>query len=338
MDRPKSLPMKTAITYSRALDAIDRKQPQKARSLLKKTIQQAPDFGLAQSDLVGLLNSHTDEASVETSVSGGAVRGLIVEGRGSAPQAPKSFAELYETSRAVVIGINEFEKPWPRLKGAEHDARAVAKLLRETGFTDVVEIYGKAATRDRIWAELYALRDRVEEEDRLIFYFAGHGQTVRSGDKSVGYLIPSDRAVAKKGISMRALQTALDELPARHVMFIADACYSGLGLHAFRSGDDGVPDHYMTRAKKRARVALSAGDDNQKVIDNYKDGHGLFTYFLLQGLEGEADNNSDGVMTSNELMSFVESRVSAESGGAQTPMKGESFDGGWFLFEAPKAR
>jgi hypothetical protein len=55
VDRPKALPMKTVVTYSKALDAIDRKKPKEARALLKETVRQAPDFALAQSDLAGLM-------------------------------------------------------------------------------------------------------------------------------------------------------------------------------------------------------------------------------------------------------------------------------------------
>ncbi|MDX1707829.1 MAG: caspase family protein, partial [Desulfobacterales bacterium] len=98
---------------------------------------------------------------------------------------------LYGRSFAVVIGINRYEK-WPGLEFAVADANAVKNRLQKTGFDDITVIMDQDATQRRILSELFhVLPQKVGRNDRVLFYFAGHGQTqdVPGGGKK-GYIIP----------------------------------------------------------------------------------------------------------------------------------------------------
>ena len=84
---------------------------------------------------------------------------------------------LYGRSFAVVIGINHYEK-WSGLEFAVADANAVKNILQKTGFDDITLIINKEATQRRILTELFhKLPQKVNRNDRVLFYFAGHGQT-----------------------------------------------------------------------------------------------------------------------------------------------------------------
>ncbi len=247
--------------------------------------------------------------------------------------------QLYGRSRAVVIGVSKYRN-LPELPGAVRDARAVAELLAGHGFEVTLLLDGEA-TRSRI-AE--AIGDRLPRElgknDRVLVYFAGHAVSVGSGDGVMGYLMPvegdNERRVAT-GISMREVQAWLAAQPAKHAMFVADACYSGLALSTRSTGLPRTLSDYLAQAlEKDVRLALAAGRSDQEAHE--WNGHGLFTYFFLEGLKGQADANGDRIVTSSELYAYLEPNVSqtalANWSARQNPQMGRSGQGE-FIFLVP---
>ena len=160
----------------------------------------------------------------------------------------------------------------------------------------------------------------------MFVFFAGHGVTRKlPSGKSQGYIVPVDAAAQSfqsQAISMTNLQDASDAIPAKHVLFVMDACYSGLALT--RGGAAGAgPDrrqYLMEITRRQAREVLTAGGGDEQVADNGPGGHSIFTWTLLQGLEGKADLDGDGVITATELAAYVAPGVSSLS--RQTPVFG----------------
>lgn len=96
-----------------------------------------------------------------------------------------------------------------------------------------------------------------------------------------------------------------------------NTCYGG-SLGIVRSGavDESIPNYLDDVTKRQARQVLSAGGENQQVVDNGPGGFSLFTGKLLEALNGKADKNKDGYVTFYELMSYL---VPAASNSLQTP-------------------
>jgi hypothetical protein len=116
------------------------------------------------------------------------------------------------------------------------------------------------------------------------------------------------------------------------VLFIMDSCYSGLAL--LRGGSPSFSQNYLNEmAHREARQMFTAGGADQQVADSGPNGHSVFTWTLLQGLDGRADLNGDGVITATELAAYVAPAVSALS--HQTPAFGSlpGSEGGDFIFE-----
>ena len=164
-------------------------------------------------------------------------------------------------------------------------------------------------------------------------FFAGHGTTRKlPSGKALGYLVPVDADLENyqsQAISMTNFQDASDAIPARHLFLVTDACYSGLALT--RGGP-----RRNTCGRSRGRVArqvLTAGGADETVADNGPNGHSIFTWTLLQGLEGRADLSGDGFITASELAAYVGPLVSQVS--RQTPAFGSlpGSEGGEFVFE-----
>jgi hypothetical protein len=128
---------------------------------------------------------------------------------------------------------------------------------------------------------------------------------------------------------MTNFQDISESIPAKHVLFVMDSCYGGLAITRGQS----VGNYLREMSKRTARQILTAGGANEEVADNGPNGHSVFTWTLLQGLEGRADLNSDGFITAAELASYVGPSVSALS--HQTPAFGNlpGNDGGEFIFE-----
>lgn len=244
----------------------------------------------------------------------------------------------YEKSWAIVIGIDDYAQ-WPKLEYASRDAQAVADALTgQFGFpsSQVIVLKNGEATRNNILA---AFHDRLADghtqtNDRVFVFFAGHGATGRlASGRDLGYIIPVDSnpdEFATDAVAMSDIQNIAESLQAKHVLFVMDACYSGLGL---TRGGPASSAFLRENARRSARQMLTAGGADQQVADSGPNGHSVFTWVLLQALAGKGDLNGDGLITGTELAAYVAPAVSAVS--QQTPAFGSlpGSQGGEFVFQ-----
>jgi hypothetical protein len=234
------------------------------------------------------------------------------------------YGPTYGRRVAAVIGINRYEE-WPQLEGARGDASRFAETLREIGFDHVEEIYDGEASRERILRLLGTeLPQRTGKNDLAVIFFAGHGhtETLPNGEKR-GYIVPADsdpRDVFATGISMLTLRELSSRLPAKHVYYAMDSCYSGLGFARgirIPKSTNGYLD--MVRAKRAVQM-VTAGGEGEQAFE--RGGRGLFTSYLIRAIRGEADFDGDGAVTASELGTFVRPQVSGASNQRQTPQFG----------------
>ncbi|MBW8847198.1 MAG: caspase family protein [Burkholderiales bacterium] len=264
--------------------------------------------------------------------------------RAAAPQP--AAGELYRDSHALVIGINQYTA-WPKLSHAVRDAQAVREsLVSRFGFkVDNVTLLTDAdATRSNILKALnerFGDAKRVKRDDRVFVFFAGHGSTRRlPSGREVGYIVPVDAGLndlQADAIAMPQLQEVAEAITAKHALFVIDACYSGLGLT--RGGSAAADSNFArTNARRIGRQMMTAGGADQQVADDGPGGHSVFTWTLLQALNGKADLNGDGLITATELAAYVAPAVSAIA--HQTPAFGSlpGSEGGEFIFELPTAQ
>ncbi|MGD8366789.1 MAG: caspase family protein [Desulfobacterales bacterium] len=241
---------------------------------------------------------------------------------------------LYERSYAVVIGINRYEK-WPPLEFAVNDAQSIRERLSQTGFDEVITLFDGEATQRRILTELFHnLPRKAGRNDRVLFYFAGHGQTEDlGGGGKKGYIIPVDAETDDYGssaISMNQIRSLSSRIQAKHILFVMDCCYSGLGLSRAYGISAGVGGYLRKVSFLRAVQIVTAGGMGEQVQE--KSGHGLFTTYFLRALDGEADINNDGVVTGTELGAYIRPQVSDASNQFQTPLFGRLEGEGEFIF------
>jgi uncharacterized caspase-like protein/peptidoglycan/xylan/chitin deacetylase (PgdA/CDA1 family) len=267
-----------------------------------------------------------------------------VPGAAAATPVPRAAATGYANSWAILVGVDEYKK-WPRLQYAVRDAEGVGQVLvQKFGFAPerVITLKNEQATRAGILGAFHDLLERgkntggLQPNDRVFMFFAGHGATRKlSSGRDLGYIVPYDADpdnLATDGIPMTEIQNIAESLPAKHELFVMDACYSGLGLT--RGGANAA--FLRENGRRLGRQMLTAGGADQLVSDGGPNGHSVFTWTLLQALGGKADLNGDGMITATELAAYVAPAVSSVS--QQTPAFGSlpGSEGGDFVFELPE--
>lgn len=273
---------------------------------------------------------------------------------------------------AFIVGIDTYEKVSP-LKTAVSDARRLALVLSEKQHFSVHPVLADArgdALRTLLRDTMAAL---VSAEDRVVFYFAGHGIAADGDDGPAGYLVPADAdpSDVRTFVPMTELQDALLALPCRHLLLVLDCCFSGAFRWSSRTRAIGtlMPKRiYKERFDRFVldpawQVITSAAYD-QKAMDVLQgratgdrglsetpegEAHSPFALALFDALSGDADfrtgREGDGVITATEVYAYVRDRVepqTLETGQGQRQTPGffplRKHDKGEFIFLHPKHR
>jgi len=272
----------------------------------------------------------------------------------------------FNRSLAVIIGINEYINGIPRLKTAVNDAHTLADLLREKYKYEVLLLLDKEMTRDRLGNLLTAFKQgripwtrrktvKVGSDDRLLFYFAGHGiarDGLDSKDGPAGYILPQDaqREDDRSFVPMQELHDALIALPCRHLLAILDCCFagalrwSGFTRDAVRS-QRVYAERYDRFINSSARQVITSAAHDEKALDfisqlgdrgSAAGGHSPFAELLFKGLYQYADLTEDNLITATELYLYLYTKL-AEKTEKQTPslFQLKTHDKGEYIFRVP---
>ena len=211
------------------------------------------------------------------------------------------------------------------MRTALADARAVAGALRDAyGFR--VKLLTDATRADLINA-FDEYRERLRERDNLLIYYAGHGWLDENSGR--GYWFPVDAAENRRSnwLSNADVTDTLKSLLAKHVMVIADSCYSGTLTRGLKI-EKRAPGHVERLARKKARTVLTSGG-LEPVADAGGGSHSVFAKAFLEVLSENQD-----VIDGHTL--FTRLRRSVMVNSDQTPEYGDirkaGHDGGDFLF------
>lgn len=245
----------------------------------------------------------------------------------------------YSNSYALIIGINNYQNVSP-LGYAVNDAQEVSKVLvSKLNFPkeNVKILIDEEATKFNILKAYHSYTsDSINIDDRLIIFFAGHGHTLKGYRGDVGYLVPFDADTDDTSTFIRwdELTRNAELIRAKHILFIMDACFSGLAI--YRDAKVGANRFLHDMYKRFSRQVITAGKADEPVADagGPLPNHSIFTGHLIEGMLGNAANDL-GIITANSLMSYVYTKVSQAPNSEQTPHYGQ-FDGdGDFIFFCP---
>jgi uncharacterized caspase-like protein len=130
---------------------------------------------------------------------------------------------------------------------------------------------------------------------------------------------------------MREISHIFKRIQAERLVFIADSCYSGasggrtIDITGIRAS---ISDSFLDRiAAGKGRVIITASGANEVSVENDDLGHGVFTYYLVEGLKGKADADRDGFITVDEVYRYVSDKVPQATGQEQHPVKKGTVEG-----------
>lgn len=260
-------------------------------------------------------------------------------------QAPKpSAAKRSPTSGpqkwAVIVGVSQYANPAiPSLKFADKDAEAFANFLRTPQGGGYDNDHMRVLLNDK--ATFPALRDALMDflssaidMDLVMIYFAGHGMPDPARPQNL-FLLTHDTDPNKLNTTsfpMWQIQDVLARyISAKRIVVFSDACHSGGISVNFATRGVGVTEQNLvnqyladlSRSKEGTVVftASAAGEVSQEFPEF---GHGVFTFYLLEGLRGKADYNNDYTITINEAMQYTEENVKRKTRGSQNPTRSQT--------------
>jgi tetratricopeptide (TPR) repeat protein len=228
------------------------------------------------------------------------------------------------TTHVVLIGVSDyaFLPQDQQLDFADDDAQLFHDYLKTWGDLNFkIFLNEEAGKVHQVGMELQnTLLNEAQSGDKVILFFAGHGDVDQIyGD---GYLLlnqvkPSSNNTYKfnEALSLNELRQMIDlaDKNGVEVTLIADACRSGSVLTA-------DANTMMSGITKNAITMISCQHDEfSEESIKYGNGHGVFTYFLIQGLMGLADSDDNKTITLLELQNYVQAKVMKERDDQQTP-------------------
>ncbi len=234
---------------------------------------------------------------------------------------------------AVIVGVGDYRSDEiPDLEFAGADARAIRDFLtsdRAGPFEEdhVLYLGDDEATGSALREALFVFLQQADWDDLVVIYFAGHGAPDPSRPDNL-YLLPHDadlNALAATGFPMWDVKTALRrQISAERVIVIADACHSAgtqEGLSA-SDGDNPIAGGFSQLFTPSRRLSMTAANANEFSLEDARwEGHGVFTYFLLEGLEGAGDADGNGIVTFSEVFDYVARNVTEATEGRQNPQR-----------------
>lgn len=222
----------------------------------------------------------------------------------------------------LVIGVNNYKNPSYNLNYALADAKAFKKAL-EIGSKDIFQsmnvmfLKDDEVTSDGITKVFQRIKKEAQQEDVVVFYYAGHGVMDETEDPQF-HIVPYDvtqmygnpEMLKSKGISAKQLQKFSTEIKAQKQLFVIDACQSGGMADLLATRGAAVEEAIAQLAKRTGTYWLTASTSEQFATEFEELGHGLFTYCILQALKGKADTGSkDHKITVEEISSFLNDKV-----------------------------
>ncbi len=232
---------------------------------------------------------------------------------------------------AVVVGISEYQDEGiSDLSYAHKDAESFADFLRsraggELSRRELKYLVNEEATLARIQSALEWLAKKAGDGDQAIFYFAGHGDVETKNGQEKGYLLAYDTPFNNYRLNAVGLdylnEHIIRELARKNakVVIITDACHSGALAGQSIGGRQATATEMMKRYANEVRIMSCQPYELSQEKRALGGGRGVFSYYLIQGLKGRANQGPKDVVDLYELEDFLQEKVRKETGKSQHP-------------------
>lgn len=229
---------------------------------------------------------------------------------------------MSEPRRAIFIASSKFEdKKLKNLHCPENDVDGFSDILcARCNFEAENILKLKNEPSHSVLTKVNRLFTQSSKDDLIILYYSGHGKLNSAGKLHLTTSNTEVEILESTSIPAEVLRTYADISPARKVVFILDCCFSGAVGEAFVNNKSSIDDQLNLLSQGRGIYIISSSTSIQVSQEKKSDKYSIFTKYLIQGIgEGSADINGDGLVSIDELYSYVYEQLKKES--CQEPMK-----------------
>ncbi len=258
---------------------------------------------------------------------------LTAQQKGVSP-ADKKQADVTGSTYAVVVGISDYQdEDIPDLRFADKDALAFAGFLQSPAGGSLDEdrlkvLINEQATVAQFAIALDWLMEVARENDKAIIYFSGHGDVERKTLTQPGFLLcwdaPSRVYMAGGALALPMLQEVISTLSIQNkskTVVITDACRAGKLSGSSIGGAQATAVNLAKQYANEIKILSCQPDEFSIEGEQWGGGRGAFSYHLLDGLSGMADDNEDLNVNLKEIGRYLEDRVTEEvAPQSQNPM------------------
>lgn len=229
---------------------------------------------------------------------------------------------------AVIIGIAEYEDSRLNLNYTVNDAQGLYDVLTDPNYGGVPQdhiqlLLNEDATDRNIKRAIGKwLAQQADEDDTVIIYYSGHGAPEEDDTYWVTYNADIDDLYST-ALSNVDISDMLNRIKSQRMVTFLDACYSEATVHRQDKTRNIATEIPWEKFTGTGRVVISASNGKQLSLELDELQHGVFTYYLLEGLRGQADSNGDYVVEVEEVWNYVKRRVQEkadEMSNDQTPV------------------
>lgn len=220
---------------------------------------------------------------------------------------------------AVVVGVGSYEH-MPSLRFTDDDAYKFWGFLQspEGGALPKNQLrilVDEDATYRNILDMTRRVLHQADDNDVVLFYFSGHGLE--------SSFLPVDYDGSRNQIYHKQISELIDQSRAKHKVVIVDACHSGAykGFRSTDAVDRSLAHYYRAFENSKGGTALLLSSKEKEY--SLEDGglrSGVFSYFIIKGLQGKADSNGDRIISVEELFNYARKNVRQYTASMQTPV------------------
>lgn len=239
---------------------------------------------------------------------------------GETKEATKPVDQFFPGPRkvwAVIVGVANYNH-MPALRYTDDDAYRFYAFLKSAeggGLADdqIRILIDEEATRQRVLETTSDLFSKAGKDDLVLFYFSGHGVK--------GSFLPIDFDGFNNRIPYEEISSIIGNSPAAYRICFADACHSG-GLFSERSTnvEEWLKIYEDLIVKSTGTAIIMSSKSEETSLESSGLRQGVFSHFMIRGLKGEADSNSDNQVSIQELYDFIYVQVRAYTGMRQSPV------------------
>jgi hypothetical protein len=224
---------------------------------------------------------------------------------------------------AVIVGVANY----PNIKSLNYtddDAYRVANFLQRPEGGAIPDeqlriLIDESATKSKILYETRSLFGQADADDVILFYFSGHGMD--------GAFLPRDFTGSSNQLYHSEIRGVFESSKAKHKICLADACHSGSLDKSNKDMGTMIDSYYNAWNGSTGGTALMMSSKAEETSIEYRGlRQGVFSYYLIKGLKGEANKNNDKIVTITELFDYVKKNVQVYTSYKQTPVINGNYD------------